>query len=128
MAPVLKAALLWVVLFFAAFSGLAHVFTHEEETNTATALRLSAPPGAVYAGKLAFNLTVLGVVALVITPIYMLMTGSRPGTPISPDDLAPTPRAALLDLGYGICFVLAPFFLRYAIRHWWQSRYVGNRP
>src|SRR5437660_4431187 len=59
MAPVLKAALLWVVLFFAAFSGLAHVFTHEEETNTATALRLSAPPGAVYAGKLAFNLLLL---------------------------------------------------------------------
>src|SRR5690349_492211 len=53
---VLSAALLWVVLFFAAFSGLAHVFLHEEETNTAMALRLSAPASAVYAGKLAFNL------------------------------------------------------------------------
>src|SRR5207248_3218834 len=40
---VFKAALLWVVLFFAAFSGLAHVFLHEEETNTAMALRLCAP-------------------------------------------------------------------------------------
>ena len=68
------------------------------------------------------------VTAMAIARIYMLMTGSRPGTPVSPDDLAPTPRAALLDLGYGICFVMAPFFLRYAIRHWWQSRYVGNRP
>ena len=55
------------------------------------------------------------VTAMAIAQIYMLMTGSRPGTPISPDDLAPTPRAALLDLGYGICFVLAPFLP--ALRH-----------
>ena len=71
--PVFKGALLWVVLFFAAFSGLAHVFLHEEETNTALALRLCALPGAVYAGKLAFNLLLLTGVAVVVVPLFMLM-------------------------------------------------------
>ena len=68
------------------------------------------------------------VTAMALAQLYMLMTGSSPGTPISPDDLAPTPRAALLDLGYGICFMMAPFLLRSAIRRWWQSRSVGDRP
>jgi hypothetical protein len=68
------------------------------------------------------------LIAMALTQLYMLMAGSRPGTPISPDDLAPTPRAALLGLGYGICFVAAPFFLRSAIRRWWQSRSVRDRP
>lgn len=72
---VLSAALLWVVLFFAAFSGLAHGFLHEEETNTAMALRLAAPAGAVYAGKLAFNLLLLFGIALIVTPLYILMLG-----------------------------------------------------
>lgn len=71
--PVLKAALLWVVLFFAAFSGLAHVFIHEEETSTVTALRLAASPGAVYAGKLLFNLLLLLVIAVVVVPLFALM-------------------------------------------------------
>jgi heme exporter protein B len=68
-----KAALLWVVLFFAAFSGLSHVFIHEEEARTVIALRLAASPGAIYAGKLAFNLLLLGVIALVVVPAFFLM-------------------------------------------------------
>jgi heme exporter protein B len=68
-----KAALLWVVLFFAAFSGLSHVFIHEEESGTVMALRLAASPAAVYAGKLAFNLLLLGVIALVVVPAFFLM-------------------------------------------------------
>src|SRR5438105_1460438 len=48
LSPVVKAALLWIVLFFAVFARLAHVFIHEEETSTSTALRLASAPGAVY--------------------------------------------------------------------------------
>jgi heme exporter protein B len=69
----LKAALLWVVLFFAAFSGLAHVFIHEEETATLITLRLSAAPGAVYVGKLLFNLTLLLVIAIVVLPLLVVI-------------------------------------------------------
>ncbi len=68
-----QAALLWVVLFFAAFAGLAHVFLHEEEASTSMALRLSAAPGAVYAGKLMFNLLLVAVIAIVVAPLYVLM-------------------------------------------------------
>lgn len=71
----LSAALLWVVLFFAAFSGLAHVFLHEEETNTAMALRLSAPASAIYAGKLAFNLLLLFGIAVIVVPLFVIMLG-----------------------------------------------------
>src|SRR5579884_4010399 len=65
--PAGKMALLWVLLCFAAFTGLAHSFVHEEETGTSLALRLSMPAGAVYAGKLAFNLALIFAVALVAT-------------------------------------------------------------
>lgn len=70
---VMKAALLWVVLFFAAFSGLAHVFLHEEETNTVMALRLCSLPGAVYAGKLMFNLLLLLVITALVLPLFVLI-------------------------------------------------------
>lgn len=76
-----KAALLWVVLFFAAFSGLAHVFIHEEETGTTTALRLTASPGAVLSGKLLFNLALLGAISLVVVPVYMAVMDVRPASP-----------------------------------------------
>ena len=38
-----KAGLLWIVLLFAALSGLARVFVREEEAGTAPLLRLLAP-------------------------------------------------------------------------------------
>ena len=77
-----KLGLLWVLLCFAAFSGLSHSFVHEEETGTVTALRLSMSAGAVYAGKLAFNLLVLCAVTLVVTPAYMVITGMSWGSPL----------------------------------------------
>ena len=39
----IQAALLWIALLFAAFTGLARAFVHEEESGTALALRLAAP-------------------------------------------------------------------------------------
>jgi heme exporter protein B len=78
-----KMALLWVLLCFAAFTGLAHSFVHEEETGTTLALRLSMPAPAVYAGKLLFNGLMIGAVALVVTPAYMIIAGMDAGSPIA---------------------------------------------
>lgn len=78
-----KMGMLWVLLFFAAFAGLSHSFVHEEEAGTSTALRLTMLPEAVYAGKLLFNLILLLSVALVVTPIYMLITDMPLGDPRS---------------------------------------------
>lgn len=78
-----KLALLWVLLCFAAFTGLAHAFVHEEETGTTLALRMSMPAAGVYAGKLLFNLMLIGLVALFVTPVYMLITSLSIGSPIA---------------------------------------------
>ena len=44
-------ALLWVVLFFSAATGLPRAFVREEESGTALALRRVAPAAAVLAGR-----------------------------------------------------------------------------
>ncbi len=68
-----KAALLWVVLLFAALSGLARTFVREEEAGTAHALRLSAPPTSVYAGKWLFNLALMLSVEGVGVPLFLVV-------------------------------------------------------
>ena len=72
--PRLLAAVFWIIMFFAAMAGLAHVFVREEETGTSLALRLSADPDAVYLGKFVFNLTLLGMMATIITPLFFVFT------------------------------------------------------
>lgn len=66
----LHSALLWVLVFFSAMTGLARAFAREEETGTANLLRLSCPPTAVFAGKLFFNWVLLLFLQLVLTPLY----------------------------------------------------------
>ena len=71
--------MLWVLLCFAAFAGLAHSFVHEEETGTTTALRLCMSPEGVYAGKLLYNFVLVTAISLVATPLYMLAVDLPPG-------------------------------------------------
>ncbi len=79
--PLIHAALLWVAILFAAFTGLARAFVHEEEARTAAALRLAAPPIAVYLGKLLFNLALLLVLDLVVALLAVVMLHVRVGNP-----------------------------------------------
>jgi heme exporter protein B len=74
-----KLGLLWILLCFAAFSGLSHSFVHEEEAGTTAALRMSMQAASVYAGKLAYNFVVVAGTALLVSPVYMLITGMRSG-------------------------------------------------
>lgn len=74
LAPRLLAALFWIALFFSAMAGLSAAFVREEESGTALALRLKADPTAVYLGKLLFNLTLLSLVTIVVTPLFFVMT------------------------------------------------------
>lgn len=69
----LLAALLWVVLFFAAMAGLSRAFVHEEEAHTAAALRLAAPATAVYLGKCLFNLLLLLMLEVLVVPLFIGM-------------------------------------------------------
>lgn len=72
------AALLWVVVVFAAAVGLGRAFVAEEERGTSLLLQLHLRPSQVYAGKLLFNaalmlavnaLAVVGFRILVPTPL-----------------------------------------------------------
>ena len=75
-------ALLWVILLFAAAAGLPRGFVHEEETHTATALRLAAAPSAVFCGKALYSASLLIAVEALLVPLYLAVMDlplARPG-------------------------------------------------
>jgi heme exporter protein B len=74
----LLAALLWVVLLFAALASLSHAFVREVEGRTLTLLRLVASPSAIAVGKLLFNLLFLVVLELVTVPLFLVLMGGPP--------------------------------------------------
>jgi heme exporter protein B len=72
------AALFWIILFFAAMSGLAQVFIKEEESGTAMILKLVADGTVIFFGKLLFNLLLLSVLSLLIVPLYIVFLNINP--------------------------------------------------
>jgi heme exporter protein B len=85
------AALLWIVLLFAALAALAHTFVREVESRTMTLLRLVASPTAIALGKLLFNVLFLAVLELVTVPLFLIL--------MSPPPPAWGPFLGLLALG-----------------------------
>lgn len=71
--PAVLPAVLWLILLFAATAGLPRLFVAEEETHTATALRLAATPSALFCGKLLYGLTLMLALELITTPLYLAM-------------------------------------------------------
>lgn len=87
--------LLWLILLFSVAAGLPRAFVQEEESQTATALRLSATPSALFCGKLLYSLTLVAGLEALITPIYvtiMNLNVESPGLLV----------AALAAGGYGL--------------------------
>jgi len=74
----LMAALFWVILFFAAMSGLAQVFIKEEEAGTALILKLSTEGLVIFFGKLIFNLLLLAVLSVLIVPLFIILLKVTP--------------------------------------------------
>jgi heme exporter protein B len=66
--------LLWIVIFFAAISGLARVFIKEEEKETSFALKLSVDPISIFIGKLFFNLALTFFINIFIFILFVLIT------------------------------------------------------
>ena len=81
LAPAVLPAILWIILLFAATAGLPRLFVAEEETHTATALRLTATPSALFCGKLAFGLTLIAAIELLTTPLFLVMVQLRVESP-----------------------------------------------
>jgi heme exporter protein B len=87
--------LLWILLLFAAAAGLPRAFAREEESHTATALRLAARPAAVFCGKLLYALTLLLALELLVVPLFVAMVQLPIVAPL-------TLLAGLLAGGYGL--------------------------
>ncbi len=85
------AALLWIVVVFAAAVGLGRAFVAEEERGTSLLLQLHLRPSQVFAGKLAFN------VALMTAVVALAAGGFRILVPVPLG--APGVWAAALALG-----------------------------
>ncbi|MCL5104528.1 MAG: heme exporter protein CcmB [Armatimonadetes bacterium] len=68
-------AMLWIVIYFSAMSGLSRSFVREDETYTAATLKLAARPNSVYLGKLTFNWATLIALEIVTVPLFALLTG-----------------------------------------------------
>ena len=71
--PQVKASLIWVILFFASFAGLGHVFQIEADTGTSKTLSLHAMPEAIFIGKLLFNLIGAAGITLLTLPAFAIM-------------------------------------------------------
>ena len=92
---VILPVLLWLILLFAVLNGLPRSFTHEEETHTATALRLSVEPAALFLGKAAYGVSLVFALEALVVPLFLAMMGvsvERPGLLL----------VALLAGGYGL--------------------------
>lgn len=96
--PPLQAALLWIILFFAAATGLPRAFVQEEEAGTALALRKTVPPTIVIAGKALFNFALFLAIAAVAIPGFLVLLDWRVGSAVA---LAATMVAG----GYGLAVV-----------------------
>lgn len=73
MANTVLPVILWLIVLFAVTAGLPRIFVAEEETHTATALRLAATPSALFCGKLAYGFTVVLMLETLITPLFLAM-------------------------------------------------------
>ncbi len=87
--------LLWLILLFSVAAGLPRAFVQEEESQTATALRLAATPSALFCGKLLYCLTLVAALELLITPLFLTLMSLEVAEPAL---LA----AALAAGGYGL--------------------------
>lgn len=69
----LLAALLWVVIFFAASAGIAGTFEDEAAAGTLATLKLYAAPQAVLFGKMIFTLANLTALTIFLLPIFLIL-------------------------------------------------------
>jgi len=69
--PVVHAIIFWIILFFSAMSGLAHIFIREEEEKTSLFLSLNYSPEEIYISKLIFNIVLFLSISIIVTALYL---------------------------------------------------------
>ncbi len=69
--PRVQSIMLWIIMFFSAMNGLAHIFIREEEERTSLFLRLNSSLESVFLSKLLFNFIFFLILQVVICPLYI---------------------------------------------------------
>lgn len=82
-ALLIQSSLLWVAFLFAAITGLSRGFVQEEEARTMAALRLAAPPVAVYLGKFLLNLALLALLGAITSLLFIVLVRVQVGSPLA---------------------------------------------
>lgn len=73
MDPTPKSGLVWIIILFAAMTGMARSFVQESDQKTWDLLRLHGSPTDIYTGKLLYNFLFLLVLNLFTFALYLLM-------------------------------------------------------
>ncbi len=71
--PKILAALLWVVIFFAASAGISGTFDDEAQAGTLPTLKLYADAQAILFGKMIYVLLSLVALTIFILPIFLIL-------------------------------------------------------
>ncbi len=71
--PTPKSGLVWIIVLFAAMTGMMRSFVQETEKKTWDLLQLNAAPTDVYVGKLLYNFMFLLILHLFTFFFYMVM-------------------------------------------------------
>lgn len=71
--PTASSGILWVIMFFAAMSGLSRSFVAEEERGTTMTLQLLSRSSSIYVGKLLFNLALVILLNIFIVGLFLLV-------------------------------------------------------
>lgn len=80
--PVVHAIIFWIILFFSAMSGLAHIFIREEEEKNSLFLSLYYTPEEIYISKLIFNIILFLSISVVVTALYLFFLQVFPVYPL----------------------------------------------
>jgi len=67
----IQSILLWIILFFSAMNGLAHIFIREVEEGTSLFLRLNSSIDAIYISKLIFNIFFFIIIETAVTVLFI---------------------------------------------------------
>lgn len=73
LSPLLAAVFFWVIVLFSVFASLAQTFVKEAETKTDVFLKLNTADDAVFFGKWAYNLLLVVLLEVVLTPLFAIM-------------------------------------------------------
>ena len=73
MSPTPKSGLVWIIILFAAMTGMMRTFLQEADKKTWDLLKLHAKPSSVFAGKLLYNFLFLLILHLFTFFFYLFM-------------------------------------------------------